>query len=146
MFSEFSAILHRKASHNIIIGPSSTLFDSYIMQDLSLNHSLFSLKFPGLFIRNFSPTFLLPLSCYCEIIFMRWTFNLMYFVGRTFHKLKISMKYIFPSVIFHKIWKTQIYVSRNMSIIVKPRNLVPTKWNNFTVKKDTVYWLKYSFC
>jgi len=31
----------------------------------------------------------------CEIIFIRWTFNFIYFVGRTIHQFKIPTNYSF---------------------------------------------------
>jgi len=70
---------------------------------------------------------------YSEIIFIHWTFNFVYLVGRTIHELKIPMKYLFTLVIFNIIWNPQIEVFTNMSIIVKPQNLVPMKLNDFTV-------------
>jgi len=32
-----------------------------------------------------------------------------------------------------EIWKPWFHVSTNMSNVVKPQNLVPMKWNDFTV-------------
>ena len=60
---------------------------------------------------------LIKVLFYCKIIFICWIFN---FVGRTIHEYKVSIKivlYINP----------QIQVSKNNPIIVKARNIVPTK-------------------
>jgi len=50
----------------------------------------------------------LPLQCswcypgnYCEIIYIRWTFNFVYFVGIAIHKFKTPTKYLFILVILH---------------------------------------------
>jgi len=73
---------------------------------------------------------------YSETIFICWTFNFIYFIGRTIHKFKIPTKYLFTEVVFKIIWNPQIQVSTSMSIVVKPRNLVPTKYNDFTVLRS----------
>jgi len=74
-------------------------------------------------------------SDYSEIIYIRSTFNCVNFVCRSIHKYKIPMKYLFTFklVILHIIWNPRIQVSTNMSNVVKPRNFVPTKLNDFTV-------------
>jgi len=51
---------------------------------------------------------------YPEIIFIRWTFNFMYFVGWAIHKFKI------PTLSKIKKQKTQIKVSTIMSFVLKP--------------------------
>jgi len=38
-------------------------------------------------------------NIYCEIIWIHWTFTLMFFVGRAIHIIKIPMKFLFTSVI-----------------------------------------------
>jgi len=48
-------------------------------------------------------------------------------MGRTIHEYKITMKYLFTLVIFNIILNPQIQMSTNMSIVVKPRNLVSSK-------------------
>ena len=62
-----------------------------------------------------------------EIIFIRWTFNFVYFVGRAIHKFKILTKYSFTLVLFSIIWNHRIQLSTNMSIINKPQNFEPIK-------------------
>ena len=70
---------------------------------------------------------------YCETIYIRWTFNFVYFVGMAIHELRFRTKYIFTLVILHIILNPQSLMSKNMSTVVKPRNFVPTKLNDFTV-------------
>ena len=60
-------------------------------------------------------------------------FNFVYFVGRTHFKFKIPTKKLFTLVVLHIICNPPIQVSTNMSSIVKPRNVMPTKLNDFTV-------------
>jgi len=45
---------------------------------------------------------------YCEIIYIHWTFNFMYFMGRAMHKCKIPTKYLFTLVILHIVWNPRI--------------------------------------
>jgi len=73
---------------------------------------------------------------YCEIIFIRWTLKLIYFVGRTVHKFQIRTDIFFTLVICNIIWNPQTQVSTNMFIVVKPWNLVPTY---FILKKMPQY-------
>jgi len=35
---------------------------------------------------------------YCDIIYIRWTVNLVYIVGRAIHKFKIAMKYMYSFI------------------------------------------------
>ena len=47
------------------------------------------------------------LQCtYCEIIFIRWTFNFMYFVSKTIHEFKIPMKCWLNLIVVCLIWKS----------------------------------------
>ena len=59
------------------------------------------------------------------------------FVGHLilFHGFKIATNYLFTSVILHIIWNLRIQLSKSMSNVVKPQNVVPTKLNNFTICK-----------
>jgi len=61
---------------------------------------------------------------YCEIIFICWTFNFLYFVGRTVNKFKRPMKFLsnYFCVLFEN---PRIQVTKNMSIIVKPKWFQP---------------------
>jgi len=70
---------------------------------------------------------------YCEIIFIHWTFNFVYFVGWAIHHFKIPLKYFFNLVILGIIGNPRIKVFTNMSIIIKPRNFDPMKLNDFAV-------------
>jgi len=45
---------------------------------------------------------------YCEIIYILWAFNLVYFVGRAIHELKTITEYLFTLVILHIICNPQI--------------------------------------
>jgi len=69
----------------------------------------------------------------CEIIKFRWTFNFGYFVDMAIHQFNIATKYLITSVILHKIWNPQIQVHKNMSNIIRPRNVVSMKLNALTV-------------
>ena len=69
------------------------------------------------------------------------TLNFVYFKYRTIHEFKIATKYLFTSVIFIIIWNPLIQVSTNVSIDAKPRNLVPTKLNDFTVYCGRRMWV-----
>jgi len=40
---------------------------------------------------------------YCEIVFILWTFNFVYFVSRTLPEFNLPIKYYFILVIFHII-------------------------------------------
>jgi len=57
----------------------------------------------------------------------------MFFVGRAIFDFKIPTKYLFTLVILHIIRNPQIKVSMNMSIVVKQRNFLPMKLNDFTI-------------
>jgi len=89
---------------------------------------------------------------YCKIIIIRWKFHFMYFVGRAIHKFNISIKYLFTLVIYHTLWNLRIKVSTNMSSIVKLRNCVPMKLNDFTVgflnvlQQQNLYAFKNNIC
>jgi len=82
------------------------------------------------------------ITCYCEIIFIRWTFNSMFFVGRAIHEFKIPPKYIFTLVILRVVLflNPRIQESTNMSIVIKPWNFMPMKWNDFTFH----FWNKHN--
>jgi len=45
-----------------------------------------------------------PTTLYCEIIFIRWTFN---FVGRTVHKFMITRKYLFLFTVQEHVHRRQ---------------------------------------
>jgi len=68
------------------------------------------------------------LSRYCEIIFIRQTFNIVYFMGRTMDDFNIQLK-------FHHQFSNinDNLKSANMPIVIKLRNLVPMKFNEFKV-------------
>ena len=71
-------------------------------------------------------------TIYCKIIYNRKTFNFAYFMGMTNHEFKVPMKYFSSLSFFCSIWNPQIYVSLNMSIVVKAQNFVPMKLHDFT--------------
>jgi len=79
---------------------------------------------------------------YCEIIFICWTFNFMYFVGGAIYEFKILLKYLFVLIILSMIWNSRIQVSTNMSIVFKPWNFVPMKLHYFTVSKFAVHLMQ----
>jgi len=70
---------------------------------------------------------------YWEIIFIHWTFNFVFFMGRAIHEFKIPTKYLFTSFLLHIIRNPRTQVSTNLSIAVTPPNFVPIKLNDFTV-------------
>jgi len=68
-----------------------------------------------------------------EIIYYHWTFNFVCFVGRAIHEFQIPTKYWFTLVILIMILDPRIQVPSAMSIIIKPRNLVPMNLNDCTI-------------
>ena len=54
-------------------------------------------------------------------------------MGITIYSFNIPTNYLFSSVIFYIIWNTQIEVSTNLSIDVKPNQLSAHNLNHFTV-------------
>ena len=93
---------------------------------------LWSDRFNVLLSMEYEPKWSLNIAC--EIIFIRWTFNFMFFVGRAIHEFKIPLKYFFTLFAWHIIWNPQTQVS---TIVIKPRNCVPIKMKDFTVNKFT---------
>ena len=77
---------------------------------------------------------------YCEIIFIRWISSFVYFVCMLIQEFKIPTKYLLTIVIFYIIWNPRIYVSTNMTILVKPRHLVPMKFFYLTSHNYKVGW------
>jgi len=60
-------------------------------------------------------------------------------MGRAIHKFKTAMKYMyFILVILQIIWNPQIQGSTNTSNVIKARNFVPTKLNDFTVQQENL--------
>jgi len=53
-------------------------------------------------------------------------------MGRAIRIFKIPTKHLFTLVTLPIIWKSQIPVSTNMSIVIKPQNFMPIKLNDFT--------------
>jgi len=62
---------------------------------------------------------------YFEIIFIRWTFNFVFFMGSAIHKFKFSPKRELTLVILRIIWNPQIQVSTNMPSLMVSWNFVP---------------------
>jgi len=44
---------------------------------------------------------------YCELIFIRWTFNFVYFMGRKVHKFKIPTNCWFNLIVVSLTWKSK---------------------------------------
>jgi len=74
---------------------------------------------------------------YCEIIFICWTFHFVFFIGWAIHKFDPNKRLIHLSQ--GKSWNTQFKISLNMSIVDKPQNFVPMKFNDFTVLENRPY-------
>ena len=72
---------------------------------------------------------------FCKIIFIRWIFSFVYFVGSLIHKFKILTEYLCTLIILNITRNPQIQVPMNISIVIKPRYFVPTKLNDFTLYK-----------
>jgi len=72
-------------------------------------------------------------TAYCETIRICWTYNFVFFVGKTIHEFMIRTKYLFTLVILQIIWNSWIQVSTNMSNGINPRIFVPKILNSFTV-------------
>ena len=77
-----------------------------------------------------------------SITFENFKFSVSSWVGPS-KKSKIPQKYLSNLVILPLIWHPQIQECRNMSIVIKPWNFVPMKFNDFTVPQLT-YW--QTFC
>ena len=148
MFLNIYCILNNVPQLNLQVGKQKHEFSPFITSIyLSYNRSIYSViiimdkvaewHFMSLQIEF---TVCAILYNYCDIIFIRKTFNFMYFTGRTIHEFKIPTKYFFTLDIFNIIWNSRIQVSSNMSIIVKPRNLVQTNLNDFTVHSISELW------
>ena len=54
----------------------------------------------------------------CEIIFICWTYNFMYFMGMAIHTFKIPTKKLFTFIILGNFFNRQIHMTINNSIIV----------------------------
>ena len=67
-------------------------------------------------------------------ILFRWTLHFVYFVDRAIHELNTPTKYLLTIVMLRIRWNPRVQVSTNMSIVVKPRNVVPTKLNDSTLQ------------
>ena len=123
----FSHVSNKCPLHLINVRKQSVNYNWWFQDHWSTDH----LGTISLWRATFNPTTqLYSRTMYCEIIIIRWTFNFMYLMCRTIYKFN---KYLFTLVIFNIIWSPWIQVSTNISIVVKPRNLVPTKFNYFTV-------------
>jgi len=61
---------------------------------------------------------------YCAIIFIHWTWNFVYFVGKEIHEFHIPMKYLLSLEILDIILNIQIQMSTNISVF-NPRHFVP---------------------
>jgi len=69
---------------------------------------------------------------YCTVksfIFIGHSISCISWVGQSTNLTKL----LFTLVILHLVWNPQIQMSTNMSNVVKPRNFMPTKLNDFTV-------------
>jgi len=63
---------------------------------------------------------------FCEIIYIRWTFNFVYFVGRAIHEFKIRTKYLFIIIIIILLYIIVYY--SNIAYNLKSKNLSVHKY------------------